>query len=64
MKKIKLNMKKLLEKIKCCNNKNEKDFGSLVRWSDLPLYMKIGVVGGISFIIYIILENWNYSHLL
>ena len=57
-------MKKLLEKIKCCNNKNEKDFGSLVRWSDLPLYMKIGIVGGILSIIYIILENWNYSHLL
>tara|TARA_R110002012_G_scaffold321687_1_gene550765 strand:- start:1579 stop:1743 length:165 start_codon:yes stop_codon:yes gene_type:complete len=54
-------MKKLLEKIKCCN---KKDYGDFVRWSDLPLYMKIGIGGGWISIIYLILDNWNYSHLL
>ena len=61
--KTKEDFTKLMNKIKCCD-KDKKDFGSLVRWADLPLYMKIGIVGGILSIIYIILENWNYSHLL
>ena len=38
-------MKKILEKFKCCT-KGENEFGTFVRWSDLPLYMKIGIVGG------------------
>ena len=56
--------KELTKRMNKLKKKTKKDFGSLVRWSDLPLYMKIGIVGGILSIIYIILENWNYSHLL
>ena len=56
-------MKKILEKFKCCT-KGENEFGTFVRWSDLPLYMKIGIVGGWIGLIYTILQNWSYSHIL
>ena len=62
--KTKEDLNKLLEKFKCCNKKEENEFGTFVRWSDLPLYMKIGIIGGWIGLIYTILENWNYSHLL
>lgn len=39
-------------------------FVSYTKWCHLPTYMKIGIVGGWVGLIYTIVENWNYSHLL